>query len=217
MWLKIGKDGELIARCRAGCRFDEIVTALGLTRRAFYPGNSSLPDRGRFVRAYVYTNEKGSPLFRVVRWEPKAFTQERWEDGRYIPGTQGIRKPLYGLMKIMSWPSDSEIILVEGEKDVETLWGQGLCATTSPGGCGKWLPEHADTIARFRRLMLIPDNDDGGRKHMQEVAAGYMMAAAPGSAVTILSLPDGIKDVSKLISGGGRLGDVPRTIWRNYV
>src|SRR3954453_18820666 len=42
--------------------------------------------RGRVVARYVYTDAEGRPLYRVLRWEPKGFSQERLEDGGWVGG-----------------------------------------------------------------------------------------------------------------------------------
>src|SRR6185312_17444769 len=54
------------------------------------------------------------------------------------------------------------------EKDVDELRSRGRCATTNSGGAGKWRDTFA---AHFRgaEVVLVPDNDDAGRRHMDDV------------------------------------------------
>lgn len=85
-----------------------------------------------------------------------------------------------------------EVFVVEGERDVETLEGLGLIATTNSGGAGKWPPDHA---AHFdgKRVVIIPDADKPGQEHAEAVARVLHGTAA---SVRVVRLPEGVKDVS---------------------
>jgi len=62
-----------------------------------------------------------------------------------------------------------EVIIAEGEKASDALIALGLCATTSPCGAGK--AAHADWRALAgKRVILWPDADEPGRRHMRDVA-----------------------------------------------
>jgi len=77
---------------------------------------------------------------------------------------------------------------VEGEKDVHTLESWGLVASCNPGGSGsshlyaKWLE-----YFRGRNIVILPDNDEPGRKHAAIVASALFNAAA---SVCVLELPE---------------------------
>jgi putative DNA primase/helicase len=79
------------------------------------------------------------------------------------------------------------VYLPEGEKDVHTLEAWGLVASCNPGGSGNstlyagW----ADYF-RGRHIVILPDNDEPGRKHAAAVAAALLSAAA---SVRIVELP----------------------------
>jgi hypothetical protein len=75
---------------------------------------------------------------------------------------------------------------VEGEKDVDHLMGLGLVATTSPMGAGKWRDHYSESL-RGKAVVLIPDNDQPGRDHMNKVAEGLVGIAA---SIRWLDLPD---------------------------
>ena len=94
------------------------------------------------------------------------------------------------------------VYIVEGERDVESLAKIGIVATTNSGGAGKWRAAHA---AHFKgaKVVILPDNDDPGRKHAKEVAASLIGIA---ESVRILELPDlSAKgaDVSDWLAAGG--------------
>ena len=46
----------------------------------------------------------------------------------------------------------------------------GVPATTNRGGAGKWRPELNEFFVGAD-VILIPDNDDAGHKHVQEIGA----------------------------------------------
>jgi hypothetical protein len=78
------------------------------------------------------------------------------------------------------------VFITEGEKDVDRLMSLNLCATTNPMGAGKWKRDYSDWL-RGRKVAILPDNDEPGRAHAQQVAKCLAGIAA---SVTILELPD---------------------------
>ena len=121
----------------------------------------------RVVATYIYSDETGDPLFRVCRTEPKSFFQQRWTGTGWINGLGNTRRVLYRLPEVIEAPI---VLVVEGEKDVETLREWGFVATTSAGGAkARWLPEYSETL-RDREVILIPDNDRPGWERAVELA-----------------------------------------------
>src|SRR5262249_38052441 len=99
-------------------------------------------------------------------------------------------------------PKAETVYIVEGEKDADNLRAIGLTATCNAGGAGKWRPEYTDSFKLHQRVVILPDNDDAGRRHAKQVAeslAGYVRS------VRILELP-GLQakgDVSDWLAAGG--------------
>lgn len=155
------------------------------------------------VAQYVYTDEIGKPLFRVVRYEPKAFSQQRMEGGEWVNGLKDTRRVLYRLPEVVTAVhEDKAVFVVEGEKDSDNCRTKlNVCATTSPMGAGKWQQEYSVSLAGAQ-VVLVPDNDAIGRKHMLEVAKSLYES---GCRVKFLDLP-GIPpkgDISDWIEMGG--------------
>lgn len=150
------------------------------------------------IATYTYRDEKGSPLFQVIRTEPKGFFQKRFENGQWIPGLGETRRVIYNLPEVIQ--AQSFIILVEGEKDADRLVALGLTATTSPMGAGKWSDDYSAWF-KGKRVVIIPDNDEPGELH--GMAAARSIIAAGGN-VKLLRLP-GLPpkgDVSDYLSQG---------------
>jgi len=137
---------------------------------------------------YIYTDERGKPLFRVIREEPKRFWVEKLnESGEWTKGLEGVRIVPYKLDELIKEPDI--VFVVEGEKDVETLRGIGFRATTNPFGAGKWSREF-NPFFKGKRVILLPDNDEVGRRHMEEVASNIYAFA---KEVKVIPLP-GLKE-----------------------
>src|SRR5262249_41355583 len=114
-----------------------------------------------------------------------------------------VRRVLFRLPELMAAPLDRPVFIVEGEKDVLNLAKIGILATTNAMGAGKgkWRQEYTESL-RGRHVIILPDNDDQGRKHAYEVARHLKGVAA---SVSILELPDlpHKGDVSDWLAAGG--------------
>src|SRR5262245_42241363 len=158
------------------------------------------PREHRIVKTYSYQNKRGELLYEVVRYEPKSFSQRR-PDGpsKWIANLDGVRRVLYRLSEVLCAET---VYIVEGEKDVDNLRSIGLTATCNSGGAGKWRPEYAESFKSHQRIVVIPDADEPGRKHAQQVAATL---AGKVASLKILELPNlPLKgDVSDWLASGG--------------
>jgi DNA primase len=120
--------------------------------------------------------------------EPKAFRFRR-ADGEWT--LSGVRRVLYHLPEVIG---AALVIVVEGEKDVETLRSLGYVATCCSGGAGQWRPEYAAYLKGD--VVIIPDNDEPGMAYAAQVARSVPHAR-------LLVLP--AKDVTEFIERGGEL------------
>ena len=82
--------------------------------------------------------------------------------------------------------AERTIFVVEGEAKVDLLHSWGLSATCSAQGAGKFRMKHAEYL-RGADVVLIPDNDDPGFKHVQDIGAKLSGIA---KRVRVLRLPD---------------------------
>lgn len=135
---------------------------------------------GEQVDVYEYTDVEGTTLFEVVRFEPKPEHPAHGKDKTFIqrvPGKgwgrtkYGVEPTLYRLPDVLRAASDRQVVfVVEGEKDVHTLEGMDLVATTCPQGANEWEGRFSRHL-EGAKAVLLPDNDAPGRSHMQSVAA----------------------------------------------
>lgn len=133
---------------------------------------------------YDYTDEQGTLLYQVVRFDPKDFRQRKPDsNGGWLYSLKDVRRVLYRLPDVLKAET---VYVVEGEKDADRLWSLGIPATTNAQGAGKWREEYSETL-RGKRVVLLPDNDEPGEQHAQTVAHSLFGKA---SAVKSVRLPD---------------------------
>ncbi len=145
----------------------------------------NIKSRPKIVATYNYEDENGNLLFQTVRYEPKDFKQRRPDgNGRWIWNLKGVRLIPYRLPDVIR---AQEIFIVEGEKDVETLRDAGFSATTNPLGAGKWRSEF-NKYFKGKDIIVLPDNDESGRKHIEQVAQNLFDGA---KSLKVVSLPVG--------------------------
>ena len=200
------QDGTVLMKCQSvGCSNEEIRAALGLEWSDLFPGpgrkgsprrwsTEELAAKSTPPFPMLYTDENGAPLILVTRFDPpgkkKEFAQFR-PDGRggwFIRLEANSRKPLFRLPTVIRAVAAGEtVIVVEGEKCVAAVESLGFVATTNSEGKGKWLPEHTETLRAAARVVVMPDNDEGGRKHMYHVGDDLLRAGTRD--VRIIELP----------------------------
>jgi len=154
---------------------------------------------------YLYHNPDGTIAFAVERIEhqkaggsfvmkdgkrKKTFRQKRPDPdrpGEWIWDVNGVPVIVYRLPEVIDTITHGAVIcVIEGEACANALWKLGIAATTNAGGAGKWREEHRKHLAGTD-VVLIPDNDDAGHRHMQDVGAALSGIA---KRVRVLVLPD---------------------------
>jgi len=204
-------DDKILIHCHAGCSTEAVVEALGMSMSDLFLDRKVVRKvrREPIIKAvYDYTDSQGNLVYQVVRYTPKGFKQ-RQPDGKsgWIWNLDGVEIVPYRLPNILSAQSRGEVVYVaEGEKDVHALEKLGLSATTNPGGAGKWRAGFAKYF-RDAHLVILPDNDQPGREHAEEVATLLHGVAA---SIKIVELP-GIahkEDVSDWLAKGHSLEEL---------
>ncbi|RLC30397.1 MAG: hypothetical protein DRH37_05445 [Deltaproteobacteria bacterium] len=153
-------------------------------------------------KVYSYHDQDGRLLYQVVKRPGKKFSQRRpGEGGSWIWNLKGTDRVLYRLPELMAADPKAQVFIVEGEKDADRLHDLGLLATTSPGGAGKWKDRYSDVL-KDRDVIILPDNDQPGRDHAEQVARSLNGKARSVTVVTLQDLPEK-GDVSDWLDRGG--------------
>ncbi|AII61453.1 DUF3631 domain-containing protein [Dehalococcoides mccartyi] len=144
--------------------YSQICQALGLR-----PESQPINPKRRIDALYDYRDKDGKLLYQVVRYKPKSFTQRRPDGkGDWIYNLKGITPVLYRLPELSATPKGQVVFIAEGEKGVNSLVEQGLTATCSPMGAGKWREEYNSAFIN-RDVIILPDNDEPGKHHAEQV------------------------------------------------
>jgi 5S rRNA maturation endonuclease (ribonuclease M5) len=153
----------------------------------------------QIVKTYDYYDADGVLVFQVCRTHPKGFFQRRPDgNGGWVNNLDEVVLVPYRLPEVLK----AEMILIpEGEKDCDTLAELGLTCTCNPQGAGKWRTDYNEHFAD-KQVIIIPDNDDPGRKHAQGVARHLHGIVASVKLVELPDLPEK-GDVSDWLKRGG--------------
>jgi len=192
--VSLGERQDIVLHCHAGCSPAAVLDALNLTWKDI----STPQEQQRHVH-YLYHDQHGKPLFRVVRTADKKFWQQRLTpNGEWVNGLGDTPRHLYRLPEVQAAAAAGKpIFIVEGEKDADRLNRLGVTATTNCGGAGNWLAIHTDTVAGAE-LHIIADKDEPGRKHAEQIRDA---CALRGCRITIWESASG-KDVSDHLNAG---------------
>lgn len=107
-------------------------------------------------------------------------------DGRWINDIKDVRPVPYRLPELTEAIAKGQIVLLaEGEKDCKSLGALCITATCNAGGAGNWRNVHAACL-RDADVVVLPDNDEKGRKHGEAVASSLQGIA---QRVRVLQLP----------------------------
>ena len=175
-------------------------TLTGLAERLGLRVNAGHKDR--IVAVYDYLDAMGDLWGQVCRKANKDFKVRRPDgNGGWTWNWKGVTRTLYRFPELFAADPDEWVFVVEGEKDADRLASLGLVATTNPGGAGKWRDEYSDSL-EGRRVAVIPDHDDAGLRHVQQVAASLAGKAADVRIVELPAMEIG-DDVSDFLDRGG--------------
>jgi hypothetical protein len=188
--------------CTKGCREGDILRAFGLPPDALRYRPPVEPRAPRTMR-YPYFSPDGTLLFEVVRKLNVHAGQKRF----FVKEHAGTRKGVvYRLAELQAAPLDEPVFWVEGEKDVETLRAHGLVAVTTSLGADGYDPNQGAWF-EGRTVIILPDNDEPGRRYAGKVAASLRGIAAKVDVVQLPGVPPK-EDVSWWLANGGKVADL---------
>jgi len=178
-------DDRILLHCFAGCKYQDILQALGFEREA---------DPNEPEDIYIYRDVKGKPLFRKLRFPGKRFVIEHLRGLYWAKGQGQAPNVLYNLPEVRA---ATKVYLVEGEKDADNLMRFGLVATTNPHGASERDLSGYTEHFRGKEVVLIPDQDEQGR----QLAQRWIELLFPlAKSLKCIELPPPAKDVSDFLA-----------------
>lgn len=156
-----------------------------LAKKAGLPADVSKSNK--VVGIYNYLDAEGELSFQLIRYHQKVFKFKKPNGkGGWNWNLDGVKLIPYNLPNIVK---AERVIIVEGEKDAETLNQLGYTATTNPFGAGKWRDEYSSHF-RDKEVIIIPDNDKIGKEHSNQVAHSLLNIAKNIKIVDLPSLSE---------------------------
>jgi hypothetical protein len=198
-----GDDNRPLVRCHAGCETKQVVAVMGLSLRDLFPGLTLaayaaakrlpipfLQDLGlrevylggRRAVAMPYRDLDGHEI--AVRFR-LALTGDnfRWRRG----SATGL-----GLDRLALARQRGAVLLVEGESDAQTIWFHKVPALGLPGA-NVWKEAWAGAFDGLRAIYVVIEPDAGG-----QAVRKWLATSAIRERVRLVTMPDGLKDVSAL-------------------
>jgi DNA primase len=147
-------------------------------------------------------NERGEVINWKVRIEP---LKENESDSKYWFLFQGKKISVYPLPLIDF--EREEICVCEGELDTILLYQFGYNAITSTTGGDSMAKneELINIVKKFKKVYLLPDNDDTGKRWAFELKE--RLSKLPIEIIE-LKMPEGVKDVTELYQKGKTIQDI---------
>jgi len=194
---------RILLHCKAGCQTSQILAKLNLSEGDLFLTGPQAPV---IEATYPYQDEPGQLLFEIVRYKPKDFrVRTLGNNGDWKWGLQGVKPVIYHLPDVKrAIAMEDTIYIAEGEKDCDSLWGLGLVATTNPFGAGKWKPEYSEMLSGAK-VIIIPDNDNEGRKHAISVLGSL---EGKTKSLAVVEVPHTAKDITEWLEQGHSKEDV---------
>ncbi len=169
---------------------------------------------GKLVGRWKYHNAAGEVVFEVGRFKSakgKTYRPVRRDADGWRAGLPVGKLPLYGLPDLPSADAFNTVFVTEGEKCADALRKLGAVSTCSQGGAcaackSDWTPLSG------REVVILPDNDEPGRKYAAAVSA-ILERLNPPASVQIAELPrldtlGASADVADWIDVGGTVEEL---------
>jgi hypothetical protein len=233
--LGIGDDGQVLVHCHAGCETGMVLYHKGLQFKDLFPpkaervqsngaGQLRLAEALPAVAAYEEPLKPAARVIGTTRYairDPsgdivavhvrrdfddgsKAMHWERPDGTKGLGGTRVESLPLYGIHMLGASPT---VILVEGEKPAQALRDIGAPAVATVTGASGCPSDDSLRPLVGRTVILWPDNDDAGARHMDRVAEHLSTLGIKPNKLFQLGWPDApLKgDAADFVArGGGR-------------
>lgn len=174
-----GDDGRALVYCHAGCATEAVLAALQLTEADLFERKLSVvpirprnrPKQGKLI--YKIRDANGAVVALHVRSETENGKRFTWQlpDGRIgLNGTRTADLPLFGSEHATKWTRRRPIVITEGEKAAAALMHAGYRALGTVTGAATAPSPAVLSCLLDRDVILWPDADEAGSKHMALVA-----------------------------------------------
>jgi putative DNA primase/helicase len=218
----VGDDGRALVHCHAGCSIHAVTDALGIAAADLFQPRpkgmtTALAPRHSEPSAkpalYVIRTLEGEPAAiheRVDTASGKRLTWRQPDGTSGLNGTPTADLPLFGSERLAGWDVSRPVLIVEGEKAALALLRSGFRALGTVTGASSAPSVNVLQSLRDHHVIVWPDADDAGRKHMHKVAERLTGIVASLRLLTWSEAPEH-GDAADLLAGGSA-ADVDRLL-----
>ncbi len=162
-----------------------------LTARAgLAPGKGSISNatlKPTEVDRHDYHDVSGNLLYQRVRFEPSRDGMRKKEYMPFDPAAGQWKRPgapvLYHLPDVVN---ASTVIICEGERKADVVQSWGLVGTCFDSGANSTINSAMVEVLSGKELIILPDNDDPGRIHRDNIIKAMLRKAA---SIKVIDLP----------------------------
>lgn len=176
LYLKEADDGRVLLDCKKGCTAEEVMAAMGLEMAELFPPKEGAPKNpgaraGKKHTKFEIREPDGTLLCLHHKLEvPGEHKRMWWTTPEGKPGLGGRRTddlPPYGCDKVVH--REGRVVVCEGETAALALLKAGVPAVGTVTGASSSPSRASLSFLKNRTVILWPDNDDEGVKHMRRV------------------------------------------------
>jgi len=170
---------RILLHCHAGCPTKDIVRALGLNMSdLFLESEKSLSKHKISNKEHVWELRApdGSVVAEHIRIDTPDGKRMWWQRNgkKGLGGLSTKRLPLYGSELLRDLSDGSTVVVCEGEKAADAVRKAGIAAVgTVCGAASTPVREVLTPLMRFD-VVLWPDADPQGKRHMERIATELM-------------------------------------------
>jgi hypothetical protein len=176
------RDGKILVHCFTGCTPEAVIQAAGFSWADLFSDNGTasynIRDYSGTLRAIHQRRKEG---------KGKSFTWSQPDGSSGLNGTPAADLPLYGADRVEGWDIDKPVVVAEGEKAALALMAAGVQAVGTVCGASSTPSEDVLAVLTANDVVLWPDADQAGQKHMAAIALRLRNVAA---RVRIVRWPD---------------------------
>jgi hypothetical protein len=151
--------------------------------------DKQFPTMRRFEASWVWGLEEG------YYQKNKRGQWVKRKEGTWLPR---FNAPIYNLAHVgLAKQTGTPVLVVDGEKDADSLTALGYVATNSPYGYGYWEEHHVQSL-KGAHLIVLRDNEPGAETLAKLLCARLVAVAA--SVRGVLNMPEPSKDVTEFLN-----------------
>jgi len=208
-------DGKTLVYCHAGCSQTVVIAALRDAGQ--WPEAARLTDhRLSSCTSYTIRDADGTSVAVHVREDRPGSGKSMW--WTRPNGTTGLGRrpatslPLYGTERLSIGESGTTVVVTEGERAADAVTSLGALAVGTVTGAKTIPDDDVLSVLAGRDVVLWPDHDEPGRRHMTGIAARLLALGCAPRVIAWSGARDEGDDAADYLARGGEADELAKLI-----